>query len=161
MRWHIGARFANLFFDDQLSTPLAQAAVGDGVSDQRFSNHFYGFGPVFGVQLSGHVHENVLTWLVRLDASWAFGRIGQSYSQAGPGVLANGLPQSFTVPFSSSQDSPNINLQAGLRWRAGPGVDVFAGYQFEYWWNIGRIGNIASSGEFYNQGIVVRASYCW
>ncbi len=157
MRWHVGGRFSNVFFDDHLSTPQALAAAGDGVSDQRFSNHFYGFGPVFGLQLTGHVEEaSALTWLVRIEGAWVFGRIGQSYSQVGP------LPgPGFKAPFSSSQDAPTLNVQAGLRWRARPGLDLFAGYQFEYWWEVGRLGNIDSRGEFYDQGIIARASLCW
>src|SRR5262249_35246262 len=48
MRWPIGTRFANVFFDDRLATPPTLAAAGDGVAEQRFSSHFYGLGPVFG-----------------------------------------------------------------------------------------------------------------
>jgi hypothetical protein len=160
MRWHIGLRFANVFFDDRLSQPFALAA-GDGVIEQRFSDHFYGFGPVFGLQLSGNLHEQMLSWLIRVEGSWVFGRISQSYSQFGPAVDAGGSPLGFRAPFSTSQDAPNLNVQAGLCCRPRPGLDLFAGYQFEYWWEVGRLGGVDSRGEFYDQGIVLRASYCW
>jgi hypothetical protein len=161
LSWHVGLRFANIYFDDHLFTAPGLAAAGDGVVDQRFTNRFYGFGPVYGFQLGGLLYEDVLTWLVRIDGSFVFGRIGQSYSQIGPAVGPGGLPAGFKIPFSSSGDVPSINIQAGLRWRLGPGFDVFFGYQFEQWWEVGRLGNIDSRGEFYDQGIIARASYCW
>jgi hypothetical protein len=161
MRWHLGCRFANIYFDDHLVSGLALTPAGDGVADQRFTNYFYGFGPVFGLQLSGHLHDETLTWLLRIDGNWTFGRVAQSYSQLGPATDAAGFPVGFKAPFSTSADATSLNVQAGLRWRARPCLDFFAGYQFEYWWNVGRIVLLGSTGEFYDQGIVFRASYRW
>jgi hypothetical protein len=40
-------------------------------------------------------------------------------------------------------------------------VRLFAGYQFEYWWNVGRFNPSgappASQGEFFDQGAILRA----
>jgi hypothetical protein len=153
MRWNVGIRFATLFFDDNLSTPGGLAPGGDNVVDQRFSNHYYGFGPKWGLQLAGCLYEQELSWLVKLDGSFLFGRISQRYAETSP----SGNHAFFTT----SMVAPTLNVQAGLHWRAGDGLDLFGGYQFEYWWDTARIPAIDSRGEFYDQGVVVRASVRW
>ena len=63
---------------------------------------------------------------------------------------------------SGSQAVPEIDLQAGFRWRpAGwPNVEWFAGYEYEYWWNIGRLSTTPDSrGELSDQGLTLRAEF--
>jgi len=160
MRWRLGVRIANAYFDSRQSTPFGLAVPPDGVTDRRFTNWFGGAGPVFGLQLIHRLPDSHASLLCRIDGASIFGRINESYSQNGVPDAA-GAPRRFSERFSSSQDVPILNVQVGLTWQFQPAVDAFFGYQFESWWNVGRLGKIDSRGEFQDQGIIARLSLCW
>jgi hypothetical protein len=154
MRWRLGVRVANVFFDSRQSTPDGLPVPADGVTDRRFTNWFGGAGPLAGLQLIHRLPDRRAALLCRIDGASIFGRIGQTYSQSG-------TPGHFAARFTSSQDVPVLNVQAGLLWQPRPAINFFAGYQFESWWNVGRLGKIDSRGEFQDQGLVARLSFCW
>ena len=54
-----------------------------------------------------------------------------------------------------------VNLFAGLRW-CPPDyryLHVFVGYQYEYWWNVGRLSTTSSRGELSDQGVQMQAEF--
>jgi hypothetical protein len=54
-----------------------------------------------------------------------------------------------------------VTTQVGLSWQPErfPQARIFAGYQYEYWWDVGRESTINSMGEMSNQGLAVRLEY--
>ena len=38
-------------------------------------------------------------------------------------------------------------------------MHFFLGYQFEYWWNVGRLSTSFARGELEDQGVVLRAEF--
>ena len=106
MRWHIGGRFADLYADSRQTTAFAPAAAGSGVTDRHVVDRFYGFGPHFGLELAYFLHDRDLALMGRVDGSFLFGRIHQSFGETttpGPG----GAAVSGNTPFDSSQEVPH------------------------------------------------------
>ena len=63
---------------------------------------------------------------------------------------------------SGSQSVPVLNLQAGARWRPAGlrNAEFFLGYEYEYWWNVGRFSLTPDSrGELFDQGVMLRATF--
>jgi hypothetical protein len=62
---------------------------------------------------------------------------------------------------SSSQAVPMINVQAGIGWQPStmPNLRLFAGFEYEYWWNVGRFSLTTSRGELSDQGVGLRAEF--
>ena len=48
MKWRIGLRTADIFFNSQADEPLAAAAAGSGIFERSISNNFWGIGPHAG-----------------------------------------------------------------------------------------------------------------
>jgi hypothetical protein len=160
MRWRLGLRLADAFLDSRLATPDGLPVPPDLVTDRRFTNWFGGAGPVAGLQLAHHLNDHPFSLLCRADASAVFGRLSQTYAQHGaPGP--DGIPPVFARRFSSSQDVAILTIQLGGLWRPRPYLDAFVGYQYETWWNVERLGPVDSRGEFQEQGVVARLSFCW
>jgi Legionella pneumophila major outer membrane protein precursor len=157
MRWHVGGRFADIYADSRQTTAFALAAAGSGVTDRHVVDRFYGFGPHFGLKLAYFLHDKDLALVTRVDGSFLFGRIHQSFGETTTTPGPDGTPVSGNSPFNSSQEVPILNVQVGIRWLPLSNVEVFAGYQYEHWWEVGRLGNINTNGEMYNHGLIVRA----
>jgi hypothetical protein len=158
MRWMVGLRFANFYYDSRQSTPLALAAVGTGITDRNFTNRYYGFGPQAGFELACDLYHREVTLVCRFKFADLLGRIGQTFA-ANTTTFTDGQPVGAKAPYHSSQSVPIINVQVGPLWRPRPWLDVFAGYEYEHWWSIFRQSNITNSGMFYDQGIALRASF--
>jgi hypothetical protein len=61
---------------------------------------------------------------------------------------------------TGTQTVPTLNAQAGLGWSPpGSHLRFSVGYQFEQWWNVGRLGD--SRGDLYDQGAFFRAEFCY
>jgi hypothetical protein len=55
-----------------------------------------------------------------------------------------------------------LTAELGLRWQPAfwPHTLVFLGYQYEYWWNVGRLSlTDTSRGELSDQSILLRAEF--
>jgi hypothetical protein len=52
-----------------------------------------------------------------------------------------------------------VNAQLGLSWRPSefPAAQLFLGYQYEYWWHIGRVSGAGTNADLMDQGVVLRA----
>jgi hypothetical protein len=164
MRWWAGGRFSNLFFDTHQSTSFALAGAGSGVLDRAVSNRYVGFGPLAGLEAAWFVHGRELSLLGRVEGAVHLGRIRQQFAETN--LNDSGAPQQGASSFSSSQDVPMLNVQIGLRWQPSPRFDLFLGYQYEHFWNAGRLNAVPVStnnetgtqGEVYDHGIVLRAA---
>ena len=56
---------------------------------------------------------------------------------------------------------PELEGSLGLAWRPAscPALRLFAGYEYEHWWDVGRMPDTGSIGEVYDQGVLLRADF--
>jgi len=176
MKWRFGLRLESVYFDSNLAEPFNQAAAGVGVLGAQFpgqtnvfaaqtSNRFVGFGPHLGLELARRFDENGLSLQGRIDGWISLGRLRQGFGEQSTIAGPDGTPLSGTTVTNTSQAVPELEAEAGLRWEP-PGwhhTYLFAGYQYQYWWNVGRNSDTfppaASRGEVNDQGVVLRAEF--
>ncbi len=151
-RWFVSGRLgmaaANVFFDNQANS------ARQGLDA---SNNFYGAGP--------HLRADVwrefnllpgLALFAQPDFMVLVGRVQQHYREA-DSVDGTTVGGSFFL--RRTQTVPVFTLRTGLsytpanlsQWR------FMVGYEFEDWWNVGRVPGEASRGSFYTNGIFLRA----
>ncbi len=162
MTWRFGHRYADVYFDSRADEAFAAAAAGSGVFERRVSDSFWGFGPHSGVDVDRCVKGTGLSFFASGDFWIDLGRIRQSFNEVTTTLGPGGLPTTEATTGSSSQAVPVLNLQAGLRWRPPdyPNWEFFLGYEYEYWWNVGRFSATPDSrGELSDQGVVLRAAF--
>jgi hypothetical protein len=157
MKWRFGLRYANVFFDSVADEPFVAAAAGSGIFERRNSNTWSGVGPHVGLELGQHLGPCGLSLVGKSDFFLGLGRIHQGFAELG---TAPGLGGELHV--NRSQAVPALNLQAGFGW-SRPDLtrwSVFVGYQYEYWWNVGRNSDTGppdqSNGSLWDQGLVLR-----
>ena len=143
LKWRIGARLADVYFDSR---------ADDGVLFQQASNNFIGAGPHFGADAERRIGLLPgLSLIGQADAAVLVGQIKQHFSEGFDGTSFFGDDEE-----RRTQTVPTLNLQAGFRYTPPP-LDFFhvtAGYEFEQWWDIGRLGG--SHGDLTSQGIFLR-----
>ena len=162
MTWRLGGRTAWIYFDSRADEPFAAAAAGSGVFEQRTSDSFVGFGPHAGVELARRMKGSGLSFFAKTDFWIDIGRIRQGFFEVPTTPGPGGLPLTEETRASSSQAVPVLDLEAGLRWQPPtmPYTEFFLGYQYEYWWNAGRLSKTPDSrGELSDQGILLRAEF--
>jgi len=160
MKWRIGLRFSWVYFDSVATQNLADATAGSGILDQRETNSYIGGGPHAGMEISRDLHWGGLSILGRTDLSEQIGRIKQGYFEDTLPLGVNGPPVLASTAVSSSQSVPTALGQLGIAWQPAEWshLRVFAGYEIEYWWNIGRLSqNFPGSTQMYFQGAVLQA----
>jgi hypothetical protein len=98
-----------------------------------------------------------------VDGATLLGRIRQNFFEESTTLGASGQLLSGSTRESVSQDVPIINAFIGLSWQPSswPSVCISAGYQYEYWWNVGRNSSTISRGELSDQGVLLRARFNW
>jgi hypothetical protein len=143
LSWYVGARLQIVFFDTQ-----AQSAA----TYQQARNYFFGAGFHGGFTVTRPVSEG---WQLfgRFDA----GLLG-GYNTVQNFVVRTTDPQNGTLAGEGNQEqsqfAPSLTAQAGLSWTpAGmPRLCVWGGYQFEQWYNLGRVkdsrGDLSTHGLF-------------
>ncbi len=158
MKWRFGLRYADVYFDSRADESLAAAAAGSGVFERRVSDSFWGLGPHSGVEVDRRLEGTGLSLFAKADGWIDLGRVRQGFFEA---PTAPGSATEETRA-SSSQSVPVLNLQAGARWQpAGlPNAEFFLGYEYEYWWNVGRFSLTPDSrGDLFDQGVMLRATF--
>jgi hypothetical protein len=160
MRWTAGLRAMNLYYDT-FRTLSGGAALGSGVLDQHGTNRFGAGGVHFGVELMRSLDDSGLFLLARTDAGTMLGRISQSVSQVGvpgiPNTADNGESKVAT-----SQDVGMLSGRLGFDWKppALANAEFFLGYQYEFWWNVGRVSlNPLSRGELSISGFLLQGRF--
>jgi hypothetical protein len=148
--WRVGARITEVFFDSRASNAMLT---------QSASNEFFGAGPHASFDIERRiVPVPGLSLFSRVDGAAIVGRVRQRYS-----VDITGLHDTATA--RRGQLVPYLNLQAGLSYAPPefPGVKLTAGYLFEDYFNVGRLGIDGtgtlsqSRGEVWSHGAFLRA----
>jgi len=160
MRVRFGLRYINAYFDSQANEPFDEAAAGTTIFNQRTTNSVWVVGPHAGVDLRRRLGFWGLSVNGFVDMSEGWGRIRQNYF-ASSTTSASGLPQAGQASISTSDAVPVLTARLGLNWQppACPNIHLFAGYQLDYWWNTGRMGNFTTFGYFFDSGIVLRGEW--
>jgi hypothetical protein len=173
MKWWFGLRMANVYFDSQANEGFAAAVAGSGIVGTHTTNHFLGGGPHYGLELTRHWEGTGLCLTMRADGATLLGRVQQDFLE----IATPSLPLGFltaTSPMrpagaqqtgetreSNPQDVPMLNVFLGVTWQPPryPSLHVSVGYEYEYWWNVGRLSTAMSRGEWSEQGILLRAGF--
>jgi hypothetical protein len=160
LRVRLGVRYVSVYFDSQANEPFAEAAAGSTLYNQRTTNSFVGLGAAGAVEVGRKLNFWGLRASGLLDFAEPFGRVRQGYFYSST-TSANGAPHSAETHISSSMTAPIITTQLGLDWQppAYPTFRLFAGWQFEYWWDVGRELPFSTLGYFFINGIVLRGEW--
>jgi len=149
LKWYVGIRLATVFFDSRVQNSL---------SEQQASNYYVGAGPHAGIDFErriGVVPGN-LALFAGLDGAALVGQVRQHFHET------FFLPEGdFRGDFTQqkTQGVPVLTFRAGLSYTPPrlEFVRLSAGYMFERWWNLGRVGD--STGELTDQGVFFRAEF--
>ena len=164
MKWTIGVRFLDLFYDTHANQPFAQAAAGNGILQERRFNNLFGVGPHVAVDLAQKLGDSGWALTFRPDFSSTYDWIHDGFSARSTTLGSNGQPLFGETRFRGAQQSPMLNIQAGLRWQPSPNSPTrfFVGYQYERFFALERIppfgNNPPSTGQLWDQGFVIQAT---
>ena len=161
MKWRLGLRGADLYFDSQVDEPLAAAAAGSGVFERRDTNNYWGIGPHGSLEIERRLTDWGLMAIGRLEGSILLGRIDQGFFETSTTRGAGGQLLTGQTLESNAMAVPELEGNIGLGWRppSCPALRVFAGYEYEHWWDVAHMPNTGSVGEVYNQGVLLRADF--
>jgi hypothetical protein len=161
MRGRFGLRTVLVFFDSLATEPFDVAAAGSGVFQTQTRNTYKGIGPHAGVDVARHLGWGGLTLQGQLDLSIEMGRIRQTFVEKTTTLDANGQPLVGQTLDSGSIGVPIVFTRLGVSWvpPAYPGVQLFLGYQWEYWFDVGDLKKDSTVGAFFDQGLVLRAAW--
>jgi hypothetical protein len=163
MRWRIGLRYADVYFDSRALEGFGLASLGSGVDDTRVSNSYWGIGPHSGLELSRRIGSGGLSFVGRSEFSLLVGRIRQQFREQSTTSGPDGQPLVSLVSAASSQGVPVLEGEVGFSWqpRRFPNSHLFVGYEYEYWFSVGELSNInnlgGTTGTVSDQGFVLRA----
>jgi hypothetical protein len=161
MRWLVGVRLANVFFDAHSVAAMPLNNQGENLVEQSESSNFLGAGPHVGMDLAWKMDPWRLAWFFELHGAYLWGHIGQNFTETLTFPGADDMPLHGTVNDSVSQGVGTISLQAGLRWSPpiAHASSVFLGYHYEVWGQVGRDDNTGSRADFYENGIFLRGEF--
>jgi hypothetical protein len=130
LSWDVGLRLEVVFFDTQVQT-------ADSFLQAR--NYFFGAGPHAGVGVTRLLSAGLGVY-ARCDAALVVGYNTTQDFAATTLDPVNG-PLSGSATQQQTQLSPSVALQTGLSWtpEALPRARLRVGYQFEQWYNLGRV----------------------
>jgi hypothetical protein len=147
LRARLGVRLADVFFDSR--------ALGQ-VFEQRQSNHFIGAGPHAGLDLWYHSEIPGLGVFARVDGALPIGSVHQNFEESFE--LDDGTVVGSAASQSATRVVPTISAQVGVGWQPmGTRLLFSAGYEFEYWWDIGHVGD--SRATLWDQGGFFRVEF--
>jgi hypothetical protein len=128
MKWRIGLRTADVFFDSRADEPLA-AVPGGGVFERSISNNFWGIGPHATLELNRRQNPWGFGWVGRLDSALLFGETQQRFAEVSTTSAADGSPLSGVNDVSNPQQVPMISGLLGLDWKPAcrPNLDLLLG----------------------------------
>jgi hypothetical protein len=160
MKWRAGIRVAESNTTTTFSQPFAQAAAGSGILAAQQSNATLGVGPHFAVELERHFDDCGFSWVGKIDLADNYTMIRQRYAATTTTATPTGLDNGVTIDRFQNQVII-LNVQVGLAWRpeSYPNSRFFVGYLEETWWNALANNNSIQLGQFYYQGVVLRASW--
>ena len=145
MKWLMGVRIGDIFFDTQSGSILGQQAI---------SNNFVGGGPVLGLNLAKAFKGTGLDIFCRIEGAFLYGPTSQFFN-AGGGATVNEQHNSFV---------PVPKVEAGVGWSpvSLPRLHLATGYTFQFWDGVAeespRNGSL-SRGDVTIQGIFFRGEW--
>jgi hypothetical protein len=149
--WRLGFRLAEAYF---------ASAVSNAAATEQVTN-FYLAGGVHGrFDLTREVgFIRGLSMFGRIEGAVLYGQVRQRFTET---VLnADGTTSTAMDTLHRLQTVPILNLQTGLTYT--PPVwqrfHVTAGYQFEEWFQLGRITGTNSRGELFTNGVFLRVQF--
>jgi hypothetical protein len=143
-KWRLGVRLEDVYFDSR--------AVGQFM-EQKVTNRFVGAGPHIGLDMWYHLGFPGLSLFARTETAVVIGSVRQGYEESF--TFDDGSVFGGAGTASGTQTSPMLNVQVGVSWTLpGTRFRVSSGYQYEHWWNIGRLGD--SRGDLWDQGFFFR-----
>ena len=154
-------RQGNIYFDSRETESFAAAAAGSGIVATRVTNHHLGWGPHYGLELDRQWNWTGLSFVTWADGATLLGRTVQHYQEVSTTLGPDGLPLVGERKESNPQTIPIVSIFLGIAWQPPrfPRFRGSVGYEYEYWWNVGRISNIAPRGELSDQGVLLRAEF--
>jgi hypothetical protein len=158
MKWRIGVRLANLFFDSRRTIQFTDLETDFAFQvGERVSNYFFAAGPHVGLDLWRRFGGSGLAAFGRVEGALVVGRINQGFEETF--AFSDFLAVGGATSVHQTQAIPTLNVQAGLGWLPSrwPWLRFTAGYQYEHWWYVGQAGD--SSAELWDQGVFLRAEY--
>jgi hypothetical protein len=161
MKWRAGVRVAYTWIDSTVSRPFNVASAGNGVYADRAVNYTAGAGPHFGIALDHNLTQPGLSFLTSLDIADTFTRIRQRFSTATTTLTPAGTPAKGEFKENFWNEVPILNFRVGLGYQPPnyPNIHFYAGYVYEFWWQVGTESNTARSHLFFdNQGVTLSAA---
>jgi hypothetical protein len=160
LKFWLGLRLNTVYFDATAQEPSSVPTTGTDVFAKRSTDRYWGLGPHGGVQLERRLEPWGLSLVGATDGAIVLGRIRQGFFEEAVGPGGELLEGQNHV--ASSQAVPMITARVGLGWQP-PGwqeLRFFAGYQYEYYWNVGRFSKSATSrAELSDQGVLLRVEF--
>jgi len=157
MKWHLGLRGTDVFFDSRADEDPAVAAGDTGIFERRMTTSYWGLGPSFGLDLERRIGDSGFTVLGRLDGAIFLGRVEQGFFE----VATSGA--SAQTIRSNPAAVPTANWSLGLAWRppSCQALRCFIGYQGEGLWDVGAFQGVSpgSNAAIYTQGVLLRADF--
>ncbi len=148
MKWRVGVRLANTFYDSR----------GQGLFvGQRVSDRFFGAGPHVGLDLGRNFAIPGLSLFLRTEGALPIGQVRQGFEETFN--LGDGTLYGSARTIRHTHALPTLNVQIGLGWTppGWNGTRFSFGYQYEYWWLLG--GTEASHAELSDQGLFLRGEF--
>lgn len=148
MRWWAGVRLAGVFFD-------SRAGQGGGNLLQRTSSNYLGAGPNTGLEAAYPLGLPGLAFYGVVDGAALLGHLHQEFEV---GRTLAGRTLAAREDTRTTRASGVFGLQLGLRWTPPEyeRVRFFLGYEFEYWWQMGRNDDTGSTADLFEHGILFR-----
>jgi hypothetical protein len=156
LKWRLGLRGADIFFDSRADEDPAVAAGGSGIFERRLTNNYWGIGPHAGLDFERRLSDTGLALVGRLDGAILLGRLEQGFFEVSttPGLSAQTIR-------SNPQAVPTANVSLGLAWRppSCQALRLFVGYQGEGWWSAGKFADSGSDAQIFDQGVLLRVDF--
>lgn len=159
-KWRIGLRGADVYFDSKVDESLTAAEAGSGVFERRTTNNFWGIGPHGSLELERRLTDWGLLVLGRVDGSILLGRVNQGFFETSTTKVGNQFLTGQTLE-TEAMAVPQLEGNIGLGWRppSCPALRVFAGYENEHWWDVGKIYASGSNAQIYTNGVLLRVDF--
>jgi hypothetical protein len=121
-------------------------------------------GPHAGLELSYHLADTGLSLTGRIDLGTNLGLAHQKFTTTSINPIDPTLP---TLPGETIdhfwRDAPTLNVQLGLDWHPPTSLDcrLFLGYQYEYWWNVGKDVTFGTGARanLWDSAVVMQATF--
>jgi hypothetical protein len=149
VRWRLGLRMTDVFFDSQAS---------DGFLEKRTTNHFIGMGPLGSLEAWRRLDVPGLAVFGRLEGAVPVGSIHQGFEE----VLTFPRHQiGGATSQRQTQAVPTLQFDVGLGWTPPTYhfVRFSGGYHLEQWWDLGSVND--SNANLTSQGLFLRGEFSY